>query len=207
MKFNFSILFGVLLFLSCTNFNKMYDIVEIDENYKNGNIELAKVQIDDYLKTHSNNEYAWTLKGHIYSDLYEYTIAKESYQHALAVNSNTVEALTGLGIISRLQQNYDEAEQYYLKAIKIDPKYAYAYSSLVTVMLQNKEFKKAVEYGQKGFDLEKNDPVIAANLAVAYHYFGDTTKKLKYFKIADDLGYSNIQSIQDIYDGKIVLFE
>lgn len=207
INFNWSILFIFVFMMSCGDFGKMYDIVDIDENYKNGNIELAKVQIEDYLSKNKDNEFAWTIKGHIYSDFYDFQTAEESYNQALLINPETVEAITGLGIISRLQENYEEAEKYYLKAIKIDPKYAYAYSSLVAVMLQSKNYKKAVEYGQKGFDLEKNDAVIAANLAVAYHFYGDDDNKMKYLTIAKDLGYDNIEDLQNIFDGSIQLFE
>lgn len=207
MKKIFYKLFVFLLLFNCSDFSKKYDLVEIEEVYLKGNIELAQEQLNTYISQHKNNEYAWTLHGHMYSDLYEFENAKENYKKALKINPKTVEAITGLGIVARLEGDFDKAENYYLDAIKIDSDYGQAYSSLVGIMLNKRNFKLAVEYGQKGYNLDNGDPIIASNLAVAYHYFGDLENRDKYFEIAKKLGYDDIETLQDIFEGKYSVFE
>ncbi|MDY8135568.1 tetratricopeptide repeat protein [Aquimarina sp. 2201CG5-10] len=207
MRIKYCWIFLVLVVVSCGDLNKKMDLIEIDETFRAGDLEEARIDIKEYLKKTKDNEYAWTLLGHINSEMDKDSLAIVAYEKALKINQTTEEALTGLGILARKEGDYLKATEYYEKAIEINPKYAQAYSSLVTIYLKQKNFEKAVEVGVKGYRLDKSDPTIASNLSVAYHYFGDIQKRDEYYKIAEQNGYKNIEALKQIFDGELTVFD
>ena len=175
------------------------------EKYKN--LEEAESDIDKFLETNENNALAWTIKGHIASDLDKNSLAVASYQKALDLDSLIVEAITGLGIIARKNKNYDKASELYHKAIKIDPEYAQAYSSLAAIYLLQKKFEQAAVLGLKGYNLEKEDPIISSNLALVYHYKNDTINRDKFYEISKANGYYNLEALEQIFNGELTIFD
>lgn len=197
----------ILLIAGCTAQNDEKKLEPVAEKMQAGEYEAAKKDIEKFLSKNKKSKIGWILSGHIYAELDEDSLAIISYEKALAIDHDAEEALTGLGIVFRKQQDYDKAAAYYYRAIKVNPGYAQAYSSLVTIELKRKNFNKAVELGQKAFDLDKEDPVIAANLSVAYHYAGDSTKRDKYYKIAESLGYKSLEKVKQIFAGEFTIFD
>ncbi|MBX2828012.1 MAG: tetratricopeptide repeat protein [Flavobacteriaceae bacterium] len=198
---------ALTLLVSCGDFGKLADIGEIAQKYEAGNIEEAKVEMEAYLATNADNDYAWTIMGHIYNDLAQDSLSKDSYKKALQINPERVQALTGLGILARLEGDYVKATRYYERAISLDSEYAPAYSSLVAIYLKRRDFSKAVEYGEKGYKYDKEDPVIAANLSVAYHYAGDTLNRDKFYQIAKDKNYGSIDTLLEIFNGELTILD
>ncbi|WP_234859098.1 tetratricopeptide repeat protein [Aquimarina aquimarini] len=202
--------FFILLVTLCscnTDFSKKLAILEIDEKYKSGALEEAKTEVNEYIKKEADNEFAWTLLGHIESGMDKDSLALIAYKKALTINQKTVEAITGMGILSRKKGNYDEASAYYNKAIQINPNYAEAYSSLVVINLKRKKFDEAVKVGLKGYNLDKEGGTIVANLAVAYHYAKDTIQREKYFEIAKKNGYKNMETLRQIFNNELTVFD
>lgn len=199
---------AIILLYACNNdLGKRIEILAIDEKWKNGKLEEAKREINTYLGENPGNEFAWTLLGHIESDTDHDSVAMAAYKKALDVNPRTDEAIIGLGILSRKKGEYGKAADYYYRALEIDPNSADAYSSLVVINLKRKEFKKAVEVGLKAFELDGNDATIAANLAAAYHYANDTIQREKYFDIAKENGYRNLEALREVFKGEASIFD
>ena len=204
----YSFFFFLLILFSCNNeFSKRLDILEIDEKFNNGNLNEAKLDLDKYLKKEPNNEYAWTILGHIESHLDKDILARKAYRKALKINPNTVEAITGMGILARKNGDYEKASEFYYQAIEINPNYAEAYASLVVINLKRKNFDEAVRVGLIGYNLEKEDGTIAANLSTSYHFANDTIQREKYFNIAKNNGYKNLESLRLIFDGELIIFD
>lgn len=201
------LLLTIPVFMSCGDLSKKMPLVEIDKKLKSGNLEEAEHEINEFLEKNERNEFAWTLKGHISADLDKDSMAIGAYEHALELDPFTVEAITGLGIIERKRKNYQKASELYYRAIQIDPDYAQAYSSLVTIHLKQIEFEKAVDAGLKGYNLDKADPVITANLAIAYHYFGDTLNREKYYHVSERNGYQSLETLRQIFSGELTILD
>lgn len=209
-SYAYSIIAILFITFSCSNtsnYNKKLDILEIDKLYISGNLTKAKTDVEKYLSSKKDNEYAWTLLGHIENDLDKDSLAMLAYEKATTINPKLVEAITGKGIVARKNKEYDKAAEYYNKAIKLNPKYAEAYSSLTVIYLKTKKFKKAVEVGLKSYELDNENPVIAANLAGAYHYINDTIQREKFFDIAKDNGYKNSDILRKVFDGEMTLLD
>ena len=171
--------------------------------YRSGDVAKAILQLKSYLSAHPHDDLAWTILGHAHLDAGQKAEAEKAYKEALRRNPKMVQAVTGLGMLASESKKYDEAMKWYEKAIKMDPKYAQAYSSIVTVALKRGDFKKAVSMGEKGFQLDKTDPVIASNLAIAYHYDKQIEARDKMAKTALRMGYKNPDALKKIFAGEL----
>lgn len=205
---NLLLLLAAVLFFSCSDeFRNKVMLRHIDKLFEDGKYEKAKLSVDSLLTKKPEHELAWTMKGHIEEKLDNDSLAEVAYTKALSINSKSEQALTGMGIVLRKRKEYDRAAGYYAKAIAVNPEYAQAYSSLVTIELKRKNFSNAVSLGEKAYLLDSYDPVIAANLSIAYHYFGDIENRDKYYSIAKKLKYRNLDVLLLIFKGKATVFD
>ena len=186
------------------------DISELDRIssfYLQGELYKAIKEISLYLKKHPEDDLAWTMKGNFLLALDLPSDAEKAYQQSLDLNPKNFRSLSGLGTIYWKEKNYDQAVQYYQKALKIKPAYAPAYTNISVIALKQNQAEKALEYARQAYYLDKQDPVIAANLAVAFHYTGDYTERDKYTRLAGQLGYKDTDFLNRIYSGEVVLQE
>lgn len=177
----------------------------IATTFEKGETKKAADDLNDFLKDYPQNDLAWTILGHAYADLDKLDEAKNSYNKALEINPKRIEAITGLGILHRKLGEYDKALAAYQKSVEIDPNYAQAYSSMTIISLKKLDDKKALEYALKGYELDKTDPTIASNLAVAHHYNNKFEERDRMTKIAEKLGYKNLDALHKIYSGELTL--
>ena len=198
---------AILLFSCSTEVRNNLIIKQIDKLFQEERYREAKMSVDSFINLNPNHEMAWTLKGHIEESLDNDSVASVAYEKALAIDPHMEQALTGLGILFRKKGEYDKAAGYYAKAIEENPNYAQAYSSLVAIELKRKNFENAVKLGEKGYQLDNQDPVIAANLSIAYHYYGDTINRDSYYKIAENLKYRNLDVLKMIFNGEATIFD
>jgi Tfp pilus assembly protein PilF len=181
----------------------MQKLNRIARIYQSGDAVKAIPELKSYLSAHSDDDLAWTILGHAYLDTKQKAEAEKAYKEAIRKNPKMVQAVTGLGMLASASKKYDEAMKWYEEAIEMDPKYAQAYSSIVTIALKRGDFKKAVSVGEKGFQLDKTDPVIASNLAIAYHYDKQIEPRDRMMKTAIRLGYKNPDALKKIFAGEL----
>ena len=165
----------------------------------------AVIKLKQQLEVTPRDDGVWTLLGHAYEDVDQDEEAEAAYRKALEINPRRVDAITGMGILSRKNGKYDEAMAHYEKALSLDPSYAHAHSSMTLIAIKQGNDEKALEYAKKGYDLDKTDPVIVANLAVAYHYNRMFELRDKMTGEAKKLGYNKTEALQKIYTGEMTL--
>lgn len=204
--FPINIIFIIFL-VSCGGTKKKLEVQTADQMFKNKQYNEASVEIEKILQKSPENEYAWVVKGNINEVLDKDSVAEKCFLKAIEIEPETEEAYTGLGIIYRKKKQYEKALEYYQKALTINPEYAQAYSSMLVVALKKKDFEKAIEYGLKSYQYDNQDPIISANLSVAYHYIEDSLNRDKYFKICSDLGYDKTDTLKKIFTGELTIFE
>lgn len=200
----------LLMFIGCDNsiIQSPDDAERLDliaAIYEKGDMDRAVIELESYLKTYPNDSLAWVILGNAHSTKERVDEAQLAYETALKINPQQFQALTGLGIIHRMRGDYDAAMKAYEQALEIDGTYAQAYSSMTTIALKRLEDAKALEYALKGYNLDKTDPIIAANLAVAYHYNNDIANRDKFAQIAEQLGYANMEKLQQIFSGEMTV--
>ena len=123
--------------------------------------------------------------GDVYSLMGEYDKAIDSYKKAIELNNdfdqepetdytefsliNTLsDAYVGLAFTYGAINKIDLAEEYYDKAIKLDPQDPYNYYNLARTMFKNNLYHKAIENYKKAISLLDNDPGMYNDLALAY---------------------------------------
>lgn len=181
------------------------ELDEIAGIYLNGNPDRALQELDGYLDRYPSDDLAWTIKGNILEDKDLDADAELAYREALSLNPENFQATNALGVIYRKQGNYDTAMEYYQRALELEPDYAQAYSSMAVIELKRENDAKALELAIKGYDNDPEDPIIASNLAVAYHYNGLFEKRDEFAAIARDLGYPNMSSLYQIFNGELTI--
>lgn len=181
---------------------------EIAKKVQAGELEEAKNDLEmGYLISNPDDVTALVILGNVNESLDENAQAMQAYHKALQIDPERAEALTGMGILHRKQGNLEKAIEFYQAAIKSDPDYAQAYSSLLVIEILQNNYEKAIEYGEKAWRLDQEDPVIPANLSLAYHYAGLEKERDEYLHYAEDLGYPRIQTLKDIFSSEKDLFE
>lgn len=171
--------------------------------YDKGDITGAIDQLNAYVKEYPKDDLAWTILGNACEDVSRDAEAGTAYAAALALNPRRSEALVGQAILHRKQGRNEEAMRSLEHAVEVDPKNAHAYSSMTMIALQAGDNPRALEYAAKGYELDATDAVIAANLAVAYHYNGDLANRDKLTQVAQKLGYPDMNRLQRLYSGQI----
>lgn len=202
------LLLALLAFIGCNGLSNLakQDRVRLEriaEQVEKGDTASAITELEDYLTVYPQDDLAWTILGRVYVDVDRLDEALNAYESAIAINPRQFQAITGSGIVHRKRGDNDAAMEAYKKAVQIDPNYGHAYSSMAIIALKRNEDKKALRYARRGYDLDKSDPVIAANLAVAYHYNDDSENRDKFTGIAEQLGYANVDVLQQIYSGEM----
>jgi len=160
---------------------------------------MAYSRILAYLQHHPNNDSAWTVKGKILYSMKDYLEAKEAYKKALELNPENFQALYTLGKFAREEGDNETAMNYYQQAIEINPHYARIYTGMTIIEFERGHSQKALEYALKGYQYDKKEPIIAANLALAYHRNGLIEERDEMTAIAKKLGYDGIENLEELY--------
>jgi tetratricopeptide (TPR) repeat protein len=203
-KVIFILFIGVMLF-GCSKSEDMDTFVSIDRKMNSGQYEYVIQETEKYIQDYPDSFKGWNLLGWAYLKMDQLQKAEECFTRSININDKWDNAYVGKGVLYRKMGKLDKARQSYLKATSLVPDNAEAFSSLLVVELLDGNNKEAVEYGEKAWALRKNLPSIPANLSIAYHYLGDFTKRDEFYKHAKELGYHNLQAIDDIIDGRTTI--
>lgn len=175
----------------------------LDRRLGAGEFDYALAECTKYVQEYPRSFRGWTLLGWAYARTDELEKADECFDKSLEINPEWDNAHVGKGAVYRKQGDVENARKSYLAAIAILPENAEAYASLLVIELMEGNDQRAVEYGERAWELRQDDPTIAANLAVAYHYAGDLPKRDEFYRHAERLGYHRLETIQEIFDGTI----
>jgi Flp pilus assembly protein TadD len=173
--------------------------------YEGGDAQGAIQQLTPYLERYQRDDLAWTILGNAYEDVDQDDKAQAAYDRALAINPKRHEAIGGVGVLHRKRGDDEAAMQAYRRALALEPTYAQAYASMTVIALRRGQDREALVYARKGYELDKTDPVVAANLAVAYHFNGDTANRDRLTQAAVKLGYRNAERLRQIYAGTLTI--
>lgn len=91
------------------------------------------------------------------------------------------------------QKNFNEAEQYFLQVIEIDPNDATTYNDLGVLYSDVKhDYHKAEEYYHKALEIDPNNAITYTNLGILYEYEQDNLNKAnEYYHKALELNSKN----------------
>jgi pentatricopeptide repeat protein len=156
--------------------------------------------------------------GIAYHQLTQLDNALRSYQRAVRLKKDYVEAINNIGTIYYARKNFRRAISYYNRAIKItpqDPKSASIYSNLGTAYFARKQYKEAAEAFQTALSLDPEVFEHRSSFGVLleernveerakYHYYlakvyaknGRTDMALQYLRKALEEGFKDKKQIE-----------
>jgi Tfp pilus assembly protein PilF len=114
-------------------------------------------------------------------------VAENKVKTVLLFQKNNNEALSLLGKIYYLQNEYIKAETTFRKQVKLNSKSASAYNNLGQVLLKQKKYIQAVEQFEIAQKLDPESGLIALNLSGAYSKQGKKKESLAAFQKAFEL--------------------
>jgi tetratricopeptide (TPR) repeat protein len=177
------------------------ELGRIAELYEDGDLVTAAGELDQYLESHPGDDLAWTVLGHIKTDMGAYEEAEAAYDRAIEIDPERGQAWIGLGILKDDLGDDEGAMECYEKALEIDADDPDAHSSIALLALELYQDGKALEHAEKAYELDKRNPDIAANLALVYHYSGMYEQRDEMTAKAEQLGFEQIELLQMIYEG------
>lgn len=113
--------------------------------------------------------------------------AEDKVKTVLMFQNENNEALSLLGKLYYLKQEYESAENIFSKQIRINPKSASAYNNLGQVLLKQKKYPRAVLQFKKALELDPESGLIALNLSGAYAQLGKKEESIAAFDKAFSL--------------------
>jgi tetratricopeptide (TPR) repeat protein len=125
------------------------------------------------------------------------------YKQALSKNGQLVPALQGLANVTRYRGKYEESEQAFMKAIKIQPNNAFLYVDLGKLYRNWDKFSEAEAAFKKALRLDpKNDTLYSYGLGYLYRDEGKFDLAVQSFEKAVSLNPKNdfnYMGLGDIY--------
>jgi tetratricopeptide (TPR) repeat protein len=101
---------------------------------------------------------------------------------------------------------FDEAVEYGNKALIHNVEDTGACITLSKIELKRRNNAKGLEYAKRAYELDSHNPIVVANLALAYHFNNLISERDKYYKIYKD---SNINDkytddlLKSIFNGTL----
>jgi 2-polyprenyl-3-methyl-5-hydroxy-6-metoxy-1,4-benzoquinol methylase/Flp pilus assembly protein TadD len=118
-------------------------------------LSLARVLTTNALNVQADNEQALNLLGRIELDRGKTEVAAKRLDSAIAINPNNSQFYINRAYVSLANKQFDEAESFFLKALKIENNSAQAYSGIAYVHLRKGDylgaFKRYQSLVSKGY--------------------------------------------------------
>ncbi|MFC1837797.1 tetratricopeptide repeat protein, partial [Thermodesulfobacteriota bacterium] len=118
-------------------------------------------------------------------------------EQAVNINQASAQGHANLGLIWQNKGDAAKALEYYLNAVKHNPKLITVWINMTSVHLMLRNDDKALEAAQEAVKLDPDFPVAQNNLAVASYYNNDFQAAKKYADKALALGYEVDQRFLD----------
>lgn len=146
------------------------------------NYPIAITHINDALKINETLPYAYYLKGRLYKETGDTTLACSSYQTAVEVDPTYYDAYIEVGLLY-YQKKHDLAKEYFQSAIELKPRLIEPWYNLA-MFYQETGFRNNDNYN-KAFACYDSIISIDANFAAAYF----------------NKGYINLEYLQNYQEG------
>lgn len=185
-------------YIGCSRGDNMGKLKAINEKFMEERFDEAIVEYQEYLRTYPNSAQGWSLLGWAYTRSDSLIPAVECFDRALAIDPGFDNAYVGKGVVYRASGDLEKARASYVAAIEIEPENKEAFSSLAMIEIMEENYQQAVEYGEKAWNMDREDPAVTANLALAYHYNGQIAQRDSCIDRAEKLGYRKVAELKEL---------
>lgn len=91
------------------------------------------------------------------------------------------------------KEDFRKAIDYYEKAVKIDPNFAFAYDNMGLCFRRVNEFDNAIEAYEKSLKIDPNGVMPLQNIAIAYQYKKEYSKAIKTYERLAEIDSKNAE--------------
>ena len=133
----------------------------------------------------------------------QYDSALLTLRTAYSYDSLSLDVNYGLGSVFGETRQYDSASFYLLRCVDMAPDIFGVHSGLFISSLNTGNLTLALRSAEKCYEIAPDNPVVVANLAIAHHYMGNINVRDSMAKLADDMGYGNMDELDSIFRGEI----
>ena len=122
-------------------------------------------------------------------------LLKSAYEHAKnasIIRPNDYSTVKLAALAANYQDDYDKAKEEFQELTKIRPDTVDGWFQLGRLYFNEKNYKKAIEYEKKAFDVDSNFVPAMELIAFAYENLNDTTNAIDAYKKAISLDPNNI---------------
>lgn len=135
-------------------------------------LEKAKALIDDIIRIDKESSVGLALRGIYFAKRELYEDARSDYDAALVLDLNNAEALNGIGQIYLISREYQEAAEYFQRAVEADPLKVAAYVNWAKALAREGKLEDARVVLELGVQTAGNSPPFLLNLGNVYFESG-----------------------------------
>ena len=139
-----------------------------------GRSQLALNAFDQALSIDPENLQPLWAKAEIHSTANRHAAALAAYQKIVRKEPRHAVALTKVGLMHQFLGDFEQAEEFYKRAIEADPSIALAFNNLAygTASIKGRE-DEALKWAQRAVELQPKNPMFVDTLAMTYEAIGD----------------------------------
>lgn len=116
-----------------------------------------------------------------------YPLSENLLREYVKTNPQSLDGNYRLGTILALQEKNEEANDFFLTSLKINPKHPSSLIAIGNLSLQKAEYKEALNYYNRAKRIDTNNPYIYYNLGLCFVSMNNEAAALKNFKKAKKL--------------------
>lgn len=174
----------------------------LEKLYWVGDYTRCIAETNTFLTSYPNHSFGWSLLSSACMTFRNDSLDSLAFiylEKGLMFDNTNHIALLNKAILLDKEQKYSEAYQFYMDVIELKPGFAQVYSNLAGNRLKVKDYKSAIEYGEKAVILA-NQPQDKGVLCYSYHLAKDFRKRDSLLLVLQKEEYSHIQDLIRIFE-------
>lgn len=173
-------------------------VLSIEANHAIAQYNLTKLQpydesvdqlnaLNQYVEQNPDMAHGYAERGLHYYESLDYNSALLDMQKAVEIDSENVDYLFNLALVHEKLNKVDEAENLFDQVISMNANHAGAYFNLGNIQFKREAYLNAISLFTIAHQLEKHNPAIMYNRAIAYYQMGIIDKACNDMEVVNRL--------------------
>jgi len=159
-------------------------IDEILNLFKSGNLNNAKIKIENCIKKFPKSFVLFNILGAVYVGQDQLEVAINHHKKSIEINPDYAEGYNNLGIVFQKLALFEEAIKNYKKTLKLKPNFAPAYNNLGITLKSLNKLDEALINTKKAIELDPEYADAYNNIGAILHDLDKLEEAHKYYKKA-----------------------
>lgn len=158
-------------------------VLSIEPNHSIAQYNLIKLQLyvkpdnrlnslNQYIEQNPHMAHGYAERGFLFYESLDYNSALKDFEKAVEIDSDNIDYLFNLALANEKLSKIEKAEMLFDQVISMDANHAGAYFNLGNIQFKRKAYPDAISLFTIAHQLEKDNPAILYNRAIAYYQMG-----------------------------------